>query len=270
MSSPYKYQPEKIIEALEHLRLSVMRDAYQEVLDSNAFDKWNWSDKFGHIVLAEVEARSSRRQERLLKESGLRETACYSNASLDKLICTPERKLDRELLERLVTCDWIRSEPAGTVILSGATGTGKSWILNLLGRAACEQGLSVAYFRFPVLAERMIDAYDHRNSGSFRKRLNSKKLLLIDDFGLGSRMTPQLANDFLSLIEERMGFSATVVAGQVAPEEWYDFIGDSVSADALLDRLLNRSYRIDLEGPSLRETQSLKPLVAKRKSRSGT
>lgn len=262
----YRYNIEATKRNLGKLRLTVMSEHIDELCNDPVYATWDWTEKLGFLVNKELEIRSVRRQERLIKESGLRETANFANATLENVIYNPKRNLDRELLERLVTCDWVRAEPAGTLLVTGATGTGKSYILNLLGRAACEQGLSVSYFRFPVLAEKMLDAYDHRTSGSLRKKLNSKKLLIIDDFGLGTKMSAELANDFLSLIDERMGFSATIIAGQIPPEEWYDFIGDNASADALIDRLFNRSYRIALEGPSLREGQQ-PPIIKPRQKR---
>lgn len=206
------------------------------------------------MLQSELTSRRSRRVERLLKESGLRRNPEFLTATPENVLYTAERGLDRNVVARLVSCDWIRQPTPPSAIITGASGTGKTWLVHLIGRSACEQSLTVQYLRFPELLERLQDALDHHESASYRRTLNLKKLLIIDDFGIG-KVTPDLISEVLSLVEARCHVNATLIAGQLDPSEWYDYLGCGHGTDALMDRLINYSYTVRLAGASLRERE---------------
>mgnify|MGYP000059503002 FL=1 len=202
------------------------------------------------MAAQELESRSEKRQERYLQRSGLREISVWNQVDIDKTIYTVERNLKERDLRRLLSCDWIYD--ANNVLISGATGTGKSWLLALLGKQACLSGYRTLYRGYRQLAELLSDAREHRETAQLRKQLNSYKLLIIDDFG-GLNISDDLAADLLTVLEEREGTSSVAIASQDPFEAWHERLGSGKNADAIMDRLVNRSYRFMLGGTSLRE-----------------
>lgn len=242
---------EEIINALSDLRLPDMRQSFIDQQNNPAFAKLSFNQRMGIMVHNELESRGVRRIDRLLKESGLR---LKDGATLESIKYNKARNLKKGLVEELAECRWIEKVRSPSVVVTGSTGTGKSWLLNALGRKACEKGLSVLYVRFADLLESLSRASAHNESINFRRRMASKKLLIIDDFGM-SPMSDQNRSDFLSLMDERIGYSATIFGAQLPLEEWHEYIGEAYHSDAIIDRIKNYSYLIELEGPSLRENK---------------
>ncbi len=245
---------EKVEKLLSELRLPSAAARFKEMLSEPASASLPTVEFIEGMLQSELISRQVRRVERLLKESGLRRNPEFLTATAENVLYTEERGLTRNVVERLVSCDWIRQPAPPSVIITGASGTGKTWLVHLIGRCACEQSLPVLYVRFPELLERLQDALDHHESASYRRTLNLKKLLIIDDFGIG-KVTPDLISEVLSLIEARCHVSPTLIAGQLDPSEWYEYLGRSHGTDALVDRLLNYSYNVKLTGASLRERE---------------
>ena len=138
------------------------------------------------------------------------------------------------------------------LILTGATGCGKTYLACAIGKHHCQQGVSVYYFRLKELLEKM---YLAQADGTYRKLINklaSAGLLILDDWGL-EPMTAQQRSDLLELIDARYDLKSTLIASQLPIENWYDMIGESTHADAILDRLIHQAIKIDLKGESMRK-----------------
>ena len=238
----------EIIEALRNLRLPGMLSTYLEQEKMLDIGSLSFKERFGMLLYEELQGRNTRRQTRLFKESGIRIPAIHST----DLIFSKERNLDRSLVEELLTCRWIKSDNPPNVVVCGAAGTGKSFLISAFGTSATMNGLSVSYWRFPQLLETMTEAFNRNESSTLRRRINSKRLLIIDDFGMAP-LNNQMRTDFLSLIDDRLGLQPTIIAAQLPFRSWYKYIGEAYHADALIDRLKNHSYHINLKGPSLRE-----------------
>lgn len=243
---------DEIHKALHELRLPGMLQALadQEAMDN--IEAISFKERLGMLLYEEMHSRAERRRERLLKQSGIRgRMSC-----VDDILVSKARNLNADLVTQLAQCQWITEDVPPSVVVTGAAGTGKTWLVEALGKSACEHGLSVAYYRFPVLLEKITDAYAKNETGALRRRINCKQLLIIDDFGMGC-MSDVTRSALLSIIDERIGFSATIIAAQLSMKDWYQYIGEAYHADALLDRLKNHSYKIELKGPSLREKHKL-------------
>jgi len=160
------------------------------------------------------------------------------------------RGLDRSLIANFATGEYI---PKGEAILvCGSTGTGKSFLASALGHQACTQGYRVAYFNVQKL---LLKTKMSRIDGTvykFFEKISKAELLILDDFGL-THLEQQQRMDMMEIIEDRHASRATIIASQLPVAKWYDIIGENTIADALLDRMVHTSYRIELKGESLRK-----------------
>lgn len=229
---------------LRELRLSGMADALEEQQALPDVQGLSFDDRLTLLVEREATVRQDRRQTQLLRQAKLR-----LQASIEDLDFRSPRGLDRSVILRLATCDWIRHHQV--VLITGATGTGKTYLACAFAHAACRQGLSSRYFRLPRLIDELARA---RADGSYPKlmdRLQRTHLLAIDDYGLAP-LTLTERRDLLEIIEDRTGRRATLLTSQLPLEHWHDVIGDATFADAILDRLVHHAHRITLKGASMR------------------
>lgn len=234
------------LEKLRALKLRGMAEAFEQQLASPAAANLAFEDRVGLLVDAEATFRENQRLKRLLKEAKLRESAC-----LEDVDYRPERGLDRSLMASLELCKWVQE--GINLIITGPTGTGKTWLASAFGNQACRKGMSAQCHRLPILLEELSIAH---GDGSLLKRLTSLgkfDLLILDDFGM-STLTATNRAHLLELIDQRTGRRATVITSQIPVDRWHDYLsGDNPTlADAILDRLVSGSYRIPLKGESMR------------------
>jgi len=230
---------------LMDLRLPAMADEYarqQEIPDMGALD---FDSRFGLLVDTEWLARANNKTKKLLKEANLR----ASTACLAGVIYNASRKLDRGYILRLSNFAWVKE--ARNILITGCTGTGKTWLACAFGAEACRREIKVSYYRVSrFLNELRISAGD----GSLTKLLNKLKkaeLLILDDWGV-SMLSPADGQFMLEVLEDRCELSSTVITAQAPVSKWHDLFEDPTLADAILDRVVSNAYRIELQGPSLR------------------
>jgi DNA replication protein DnaC len=231
---------------LTSMKLYGLAAAFQGYLEqARGADELSFDERFGIFVDREWTDRQDRRLTNRLKGAKLREPAC-----LEDVDYRHPRGLDRSVMQRLTTCQWVKKHEA--VLLTGATGLGKTWLACALAHQACREGYTALYVRVPRLLHNLTLA---RADGSYVRelgRMARTDLLILDDWGLAP-MGDQERHDMLEIIEDRNGLKATIVTSQVPVANWHDTIGDPTIADAILDRLVNRAHRIELKGPSLRK-----------------
>lgn len=173
-----------------------------------------------------------------------------TSASLEALDSPESRNLDRAQLAHLASGQYIAAHLC--VLITGATGTGKTFVACALGERACTKGHRVLYVRLPKLLQELSLAHADGSYTRVLARLLRTDLLILDDWGL-STLTEAQSRDVLEVLEDRYDRRATIVASQLPIERWHQWLCDPTLADAILDRLVHRSYRLVLKGPSKRK-----------------
>jgi DNA replication protein DnaC len=240
---------EPTLEKLNALRLAAMAGAWTEQAKNPKMADLSFDERFGMLVDAEHLARDNRRLGRLLKDAQLR----LPNACIEDIEASPTRGIDKPLVRELGAGGWIRDHL--NVLLCGPTGVGKSFIGCALGQNTCRRGHRVLYRRLPRLLDELALA---RAEGSYARllaRLAKMDLLVLDDWGIGTLKEAQ-RHDLLEVVEDRYGRLSTVVTSQLPISKWHEWIGDPTVADAILDRLVNNAYKVDLKGNSRRRDKT--------------
>lgn len=237
---------EHTLTTLRALRLPGMASGYEEQQASAATAALAFDDRFAMLVDREQTWRDNRRIQRLLREAKLKS----SQACLEEVRYASGRGLDQAAFAQLGSCQWIRHQQ--NLVITGATGCGKTWLACALGNAACRQGLSVVYTRAPRLFEELRIAH---GDGSFGKRLLAlakTDLLILDDWGLAPLGQAE-RNDLLEVLDDRVGTRATLITSQLPVEHWHAYLNDPTLADAILDRVLHAAHKLVLSGESQRK-----------------
>jgi len=240
--------PAHTLDQLKHLRLDGMLAALSDQAISSAASELGFDDRLSLLVQREIDWRDDKRLTRLLKAARLK----VASACIEDIIWRESRNLDRHLITSLAGCDWVRH--ARPILLSGATGTGKTWLGCALARQAARNGFSVIYTRTNRLLQ---DLHVAHGEGSFSRRLSQLAridVLLLDDFG-GSPIEPGERTDLLELLDDRVKTKATIITSQLAVNKWHAWLDEPTIADAILDRIVHNSHRITLKGPSLRKSE---------------
>ncbi len=238
------------LDQLNQLKLHGMADAYQAVLSLPVQEQPSIHQFIARLTEAEAQYRLQLRTETYLKQSKLR-----YNAVLEQVYCNPGRNLSQENLLSIADGGFI--ERSENILITGATGCGKSYLACAIGRQACSFGYKTLYFGMTRFLERIAQS---KLDGTYIKLLNQiekVQLLILDDFGL-QPMNNIARLALLQMLEDRYGKKSTLIASQLPVDKWHPYIGESTVADAIMDRLSENASRFELKGESLRKKKTVK------------
>jgi DNA replication protein DnaC len=234
-----------VLDQLKALKLNGMLEALQEQNKRPDVRKLKFEERLGLLIEHEASLRESKRLKRRLQAAKLKTPACFEDINYNAT-----RELDKSLVVSLENCQWITDHR--NILITGATGTGKTFLSESFGHKACLKGFSVLSVRLSRFLDELVQA---KAEGCFSKRLlaiSKIDLLLVDDFGLNP-FTDQNRRDFLEILDDRYRKKSTIITSQLKVKHWHAALGDATLADAILDRIVHNSYRIDLQGESLRK-----------------
>ena len=239
---------EPTIEKLKAMKLDAMAAAWAEQVARPDTARLSFDERFGLLVDAEWLHRENKRLGRVLREAKLR----ISGACVEDIEHDARRELDRAVTRQLASCRWVVEHQ--NVLITGATGTGKTYVACALAQQACRKGYRAVYRRasrlFAELALARADGTYARVLAKFAKI----DVLVLDDWAM-AQITDAERRDLLEVLEDRYGTRSTIVTSQLPPKRWHEHIGDPTHADAICDRLIHNAHRLNLKGPSRRRPE---------------
>ncbi len=233
-----------VVDGLSELRLSGMKDEFEHQVQYPQFNEQPFSDRMLAIVNSERERRYRNKLDRMVKAAQLKYPAMPEEIDFNI-----KRGLKKSELLELLKCDWINNKRH--LLITGPSGTGKTWLSCAIAMAAIRRGNSVRYARVSRLLEEIQYSRIDSSTQKLRKKFSSHALLIIDDFALHP-LTMQERTDLFEIIEDRSSVSSLIIVGQRPVEDWYGYIKDPLLADAFMDRVQSGSYHLKLDGESNR------------------
>ena len=240
------YEP--TIQKMQAMKLSGMVEALEEQRKTAEVGAWSFEDRLALLVERQWLWKENRALATRLKYARLRQPAC-----LEDIDYRHHRGLQRSVMEHLAGGDWI--EYSQNCLITGPTGVGKSYLACALAQKACRDGYRVVYFYAPKLFRELTAGQADGSLPTLLKKIAKARLLVIDDWGL-EKASPAQYRDFLEILDDRQGVASTLITSQFPPTRWHELIGDATVADAILDRLIHGSHRIELKGESMRKNRS--------------
>ena len=233
------------LDTLQTLRLTGMYQGLVEQLQMPAMAALTFEERLGLLVDRELTERENRRLTTRLRQATLRQTAC-----IEDIDYRHPRGLDKSLMARLGTCQWVREHH--NVLITGPTGIGKTWLGCAVGHKACRAGLTALSLRLPRFLQELPVAKGDGRSGKLLTTLAKLDVLMLDDWGLAP-FNEENRRDLLEIVEDRHERRATIITSQLPVEHWHDALGDPTLADAILARLVHNAYKLTLHGASMRK-----------------
>lgn len=236
------------IEKLQAMKFTGMLKGYLEQCEDPGCESLSFEERFGLLVDREAVERDSRRMAARLRKAKLR-----LDAAVEDIIYHHPRGLDKRLMTALASGDWIKQHH--NCIITGATGTGKTYIACALGHKACREGFSVLYHRAPRLFKDLARA---KGDGRYPRLMNAlakADLLILDDWAT-ALLTDEERRDLFEIVEDRYERKSTLIAAQLPVDNWHEIIGEPTLADAILDRIVHNAHKIALKGDSMRKKKN--------------
>jgi DNA replication protein DnaC len=233
------------LEKMRRMRMFGMHRVFKTSLESSSNENLTTDEMISMLIDSEWDDRHNRTIERSLYKARFR-----YKATIEQLDYSVERGIDKNQVHRLADGEFIIKKE--NVLITGSTGTGKSFLASAIGHQACQLGYKVLYANATrLLAQLKIAKADGSSIKEFMK-IEKQHLLIIDDFGI-QPFDPTSRACLLEIIEDRHGKHSTIITSQLPVKQWYDVIGEKTVADAVMDRIVHNAQRIELKGESLRK-----------------
>lgn len=237
-----------VIESLKRLRLNGVIEALECQLKNPESKNLLFEERLALLIDNEIGVRERRRLQARLKKARLKHQASIPDVTYETV-----RKLDRSLFLSFENCRWI--DDHRNILITGFTGTGKSYLADALAHNACMKGFSVRRLQFPRFFHELIAS---KADGSYLKiqtELSKAAVLVLDDLFIAP-FSDENRRDLLEIMDDRYGKTSTIITSQLPVDKWHEALGDATIGDAILDRLVHNGYKIALEGPSKRKLQN--------------
>jgi len=237
------------VEKMRKMKFYGMTRAFKTSLETGVNEKYTADEMIAHLIEAEWDERQNRSIEQKVKNARFR-----YRAAIEDLVYHTDRNIDKNQIMRFTDCNFITKNE--NILITGSTGIGKSYIASALGYHVCSQGYRVAYYNVPKLFSKLKMA---KADGSYVReiaKIERQHLLILDDFGIAP-LDAQSRSALMEIIEDRHGKGSLIITSQVPVMKWYEVIGEKTVADAILDRIIHESHRLELAGESLRKKRTL-------------
>jgi DNA replication protein DnaC len=237
------------MEKLIALRLEGMAQALEEQRRQADISQLDFEERFGLLVERQWLWRENRALAARLHHAQLKVAA-----SLEDIDYRHPRGLKRAQIDQLRASQWVGRHH--NCLITGPTGSGKTFLACALAHQACRDGHRVAYYYAPKLFRELQNAQADGSLMRLLKKLARAALIVIDDFGVAA-VTGKQYRDLLEILDDRQGLGSTLITSQFPVDEWHGVINDATVADAILDRLVHDAYRLELKGESIRKSRGL-------------
>jgi len=237
------------MEKLKDMKLKIMAEMLSD--PDSSLNELSFEDRFALMVERQWLEKRNARIKRLLRDATFAIDACIEDIKYN-----PDRTIDKKTIQTLATCTYI--EKKLNVVVSGKTGSGKSYVICALGNSACRHLYSVKYYRIPELLLEIEDARSQGKYLKFMSGLQKVRVLILDDIGFKT-YTVEESRDILEIAEARYNKASTILSAQVEHSRWYDLFSDPTIADAIMDRVIHNAYILPLDSKkSMRQVMAEK------------
>lgn len=238
------------IDKLKEMKLTGMVQALEDQMQQRGHEKMSFEERLGLLVDKEHLYRENRKLSARLRRARLKQDACIEDIDF-----SASRGLNRQTIMKLAKCNWVREHH--NIIITGLTGVGKSFVSCALAHKACLEGYTARYMRAPRLFNELEMARADGRYEKVLKTLAKVDILIVDDWGL-SKLSSREERELLEVMEDRYEMKSTIIASQVPVKDWHGLIPNKTIADAVLDRIVHNSYRIEIAGDSMRKEKNSK------------
>lgn len=239
------------VSKLRDMKLKTMAEMFSN--ENELSSDLSFEERFSLMVEREWEHKRNNKIQRYIRNAGF-----GVNAYLEDVDYGSHRKIDKDTIKKLSTCNYI--EQKLNILVSGKTGAGKSYLACAFGNAACRHGYQVKYYRVPELLIELKSVKSEGKYNGFMSKLRKVSLLILDDIGIKSYEQEE-ARDLLELAESRYNIASTIFVSQIPHDKWYELFPDPTLADAFMDRIIHNSYMIPLDSKvSMREISAEKTM----------
>jgi DNA replication protein DnaC len=238
-----------ILDKINDLNYQGLKEAYLRQIEDVNYSRLGFDERLYNLLEAQEIFMHNKRIATNFRQSKIKD----KQAALEEIEYHSRRKLSKTVIKDLANMNFIRNHQ--NIIITGKTGTGKSYVAQALANRAILDGFKAYYIRVPTLLEDIKISRADGTYTSLLRKYSRFQLLVLDDFGI-TQMSADDATNLFEIIEDRTEINSTIITSQLPVSQWYNYLNNDTVADAILDRIVHSSHRIELEGESMRKLRS--------------